>query len=180
MADKQKMAGLDFLAALVFIIFGLAVCATASRMHVFRTILVSPGLFPMILGSIFIVCGLVMLVISSRHGGPGYARQLLSAATLRAGVGSPRFRRGGIVFLLILAYVVLFGNETLAALNFSVTVGDTIIPFNTGFILLTFGYLFVTFLYLKALPAGKAAAVSLIAAVAIFYAFSKGFGVPIP
>jgi hypothetical protein len=180
MQGKHNMAGPDFLMAIVFIIFGIAVCATASQMRVFRTLLVSPGLFPMILGAVFIVCGLVILRISFKNGGLGRAKDILSAAYLQQAVASPRFKRGGIVFLLILAYVVLFGNNTLAVLNFSFTVGDVIFPVNTSFILITFGYLFATFMYLKALSARNAALVSGIAALVIFYVFSKGFGIPIP
>ena len=180
MQGKHKMAGPDFLAALAFIIFGIVIFTTASQMRVFRTLLVSPGLFPMILGGIFIACGLVMLGISFRHGGLDRARHILSAGYLHQAVVSPRFRRGGIVFLLILAYIALFGNNTLALLNFSFTVGNVIIPVNTSFILITFGYLFATFLYLKAMPVWVAAVVSIVTSLVVFYVFNKGFGIPIP
>ena len=180
MQDKNKMSGPDFLTAIVFILSGIAVCAAASQMRVFRTLLISPGLFPMILGGIFIACGLVMLGIAFRRGGLERAKTILSAPYLRQAAASPRFKRGGAVFLLILAYVALFGNDTLARLNFSFIVGNVIIPVNTSFILITFGYLFATFLYLKAMSARKAALVSGVTSLVIFYVFSKGFGIPIP
>lgn len=181
MQDKNnKMSGADFITSLLLIALGAAVIRGASQMRVFRTLVVSPGLFPMILGGIFVVCGLVMLAISIKNGGIARARRILSLGYLRETARSPRFHRGCTVFLLILAYVALFGNSRLSALNFSFMVGDTIIPVNTSFIAITFGYLFATFSYLKAMPRPTSALVSIVASLAIFYAFNLGFGIPVP
>ncbi len=180
MNDKHKMAGPDFLSAIVLILLGVAMYSAASNMRVFRTLIVSPGLFPMILGGVFVLCGLVMLGISLRHGGFGKGLRLLSPANLAEVSRSPRFRRGGTVFLLILAYVCLFGNSILELLNFHFTVQGAIIPVNTGFILLTFAFLFATFKYLKAMSGVAAFLLSLTVAVLVFYVFNKGFGIPVP
>lgn len=180
MEGKNKMAGPDFLTSLVLIGFGAAVVVGAMRMKVFRTMVVSPGLFPMILGSIFILFGLIIFVMSLRRGGFAQSLKYFTVDYYRGVLQSPRFYRGGVIFLLILAYVLLFGNSYLAKLNFILTFGNTIVPVNTGFILVTAGYLFANFVYLKSMTKPMAALVSLVSAVLIFLAFSKGFGIPIP
>lgn len=178
--QNNKMAGADFLTSLVLIVMGCGVFVMARQMKVFRTLIISPGLFPMLLGGVFVFFGVVMLVMSLRRGGLERARRILSPEWFAAVWRSPRFRKGVAVLGLILAYILLFGNGTLAALNFHFTLGDEIIPVNTGFIATTAGYLFCTFAYLKAMRTGAALAVSLAAALTVFYVFNKGFGIPIP
>lgn len=180
MDGKNKMAGPDFLTSLVLIGFGVAVVVGAMRMKVFRTMVVSPGLFPMILGSIFIFFGLIILVMSLKRGGWQHARRIFTVEYLSGVLHSPRFHRGGIVFLFILAYVVLFGNSFLAQFNFPLTIGNMFIQVNVGFLLVTAGYLFVTFVYLKSMAMPSAVVVSLVSAALIYLAFNKGFGIPIP
>ncbi len=180
MDGKHKMAGPDFLTAIVLVCFGAGVFFVSNRMQVFRMLIVSPGLFPMILGGVFALAGIVMLVISVKNGGIAHAKKIISAEYLGEVVRSPRTKRGGIIFLLILAYVILFGNEYLAKLTFPVNVGDSVVPVNIGFIAVTAGYLFFTFSYLKAMSRPAALVVSLVSAIAIYYAFNQGFGIPIP
>jgi hypothetical protein len=108
--DNNRLAGPDFVASLAFILSGAAIIAMSLRMQVFRTIIVSPGLFPAIIGGVFVFFGGIILVISARRGGAARARAMLSGGNLLAIWHSPRFRRGMIVFLSILSYVLLFGN----------------------------------------------------------------------
>jgi hypothetical protein len=178
--NRNRMAGPDFLTSLVLIAGGIGVFVVSSRMRVFRTLIISPGLFPMILGGVFVFFGVVIGIIALRRGGFGQAGRILSAEWLAAVRHSPRFHKGMIVFALILAYVLLFGNGWLAALNFHFTIGDEIIPVNVGFFITTAGYLFLTFNYLKAMPPRTSLIVSAVSAMVLFYAFNKGFGIPIP
>ncbi len=179
--QTNRMAGADFLTSLVLIAFGICVFVMARQMKVFRTLIISPGLFPMILGGVFVFFGVVMCIMSLRRGGLARARRILSSEYLAAVQHSPRFRKGLVVLGLILAYVLLFGNESLAALNFHFTLGSgTIIPVNIGFLATTAGYLFLTFAYLKAMRPFSALIVSIVAALVVFYIFNKGFGIPIP
>lgn len=180
MHDDKKMAGPDFLASIVLIGLGVATMVLSSQMRVFRSLIISPGLFPFILGGVFIFFGAVLMIIAVRRGGPGRARRLLAPAHLLEIWRSPRFRRGMIIFLLILGYVLLFGNRSLEELNFTIAAGAYIIPVNPGFMGLTACYLFLTFSYLKAMRWQTALIVSLIASAVIFYTFNKGFGIPIP
>ena len=180
MQGNHKMAGADLLTSLCLMGFGAAVIINSNGMKVFRMLIVSPGLFPMILGWVFVVAGLVMFIVAVKNGGLRQAKRYLSADYFRAVLHSPKTKRGSVIFLSILAYVLLFGNDYFAMLNFYFTVGNTIIQVNVGFILVTAAYLFGTFVYLKAMTARNAAIVSLVSAILIFYAFNKGFGIPVP
>lgn len=181
MQEKNKMAGADFLTSLVFIAVGALIFDMARDMKVFRKmIIISPGLFPMILGGVFVFFGVVICILSLRRGGFAEARRVFSFRYFSDVWRSPRFRKGITVFLLILAYVLFFGNEYLARLNFHFNVGNDIIPVNVGFIITTAGYLFLTFGYLKAMRRTTSLVVSVVAALVIFYSFNKGFGIPIP
>jgi hypothetical protein len=178
--DNNRMAGADLLTSVVFMAAGAYIIHASLRMRIFRTIIVSPGLFPAIIGGVFVCFGIVIFAIAMRRGGLGQARHILSAANFRAIWHSPRFKRGMAIFISILAYVLLFGNEYLAKLNFNINYAGGNIPVNVGFLIVTGGYLFFSFIYLRAMRWPTAAAVSLLAALAIFFAFSKGFGIPIP
>ena len=180
MDQNNKLAGADFLTSLVLMAMGGGVFVLARQMRVIRNVSTSPGLFPMILGIVFMFFGVVMCVIALRRGGWAQAKQILSAEWLSGVWHSPRFRKGAIVFALIVVYVLLFGNEYLAMLNFNVAAAGEIIPVNIGFLVTTAGYLFCTFNYLKAMRPASSAIVSLLAALAVFYTFNKGFGIPIP
>lgn len=179
--QTNRMAGADFLTSLVLIAAGICVFTMSRQMKVFRTLTISPGLFPMILGGVFVFFGIVMCIMSLRRGGLARARRILSPEYLSVVWHSPRFLKGLVVLGLILAYVLLFGSETLAALNFHFTVGNgTIIPVNIGFLATTAGYLFLTFIYLKAMRPLPSLIVAVVAALIVFYIFNKGFGIPIP
>lgn len=180
MHDDKKMAGPDLITSIVFIAVGAWIMHASLAMKVFRRLIISPGLFPAILGGTFIFFGVVIFIMAAARGGFGQARRILSAEYLAGVWNSPRFRRGMIVFGLILLYVLLFGNPWLAKLNTSFIVGNEIIPLNFGFFITTGGYLFCTFTYLRAMRRRTAIVVSLLTAVAVFYAFNKGFGIPIP
>ncbi|MDR1535693.1 MAG: tripartite tricarboxylate transporter TctB family protein [Planctomycetota bacterium] len=178
--DHNRMAGSDFLSSLVFMLAGGLVIYASLKMRIFRTIIVSPGLFPAIIGGVFILFGAVIFIIALRRGGAARAMNILSPENLRAVWRAPRFRRGMVVLLSILVYVLLFGHPYLAKFNFSFDFGGGLVPVNFGFLITTGGYLLFTFLYLKAMSKPAAIAVSLLTTLFVFYAFSKGFGIPIP
>ncbi|MDR2391312.1 MAG: tripartite tricarboxylate transporter TctB family protein [Planctomycetota bacterium] len=178
--DNRRLAGSDFIASAIFIATGMLTIILSLRMRIFRTIIVSPGLFPVIIGGVFVVFGGVIFILAIRRGGVAEAGSILSAANLLATWRSPRFRRGMTIFLAILAYVLLFGHPWLARLNFAFVAGDVMIPVNVSFFLTTGGYLVFNFFYLKAMRPSMAILVSILSALAIFYAFSIGFGVPVP
>lgn len=180
MEKDRKLAGADLLASLALIALGTWGIIVARGMKVFRTLIISPGLFPLIIGGVFVLCGLVLLIMAIKRGGITDLGRLFSAGNIAGIYRSPTFRRGLVILGLIVLYVALFGSKTIAKLNFILNLGDKILPVNTGFILITAGYLFATFSYLKAMRWTSALIVSVLAAVLIFLAFNQGFGIPIP
>lgn len=180
MHDDKKMAGPDFITSIILILLGIGTMFLSSQMRVFRSLIISPGLFPFILGGIFVFFGVILMVIALHRGGFARARRIVSLTYLLEVWRSSRFRRGMVIFLLILGYVLLFGNNYLEKLNFTINAGNAILPVNPGFVGLTAGYLFLTFSYLGAMRSRTALIVAVIAPIVIFYTFNKGFGIPIP
>jgi hypothetical protein len=132
---KQKpgrLAGADFITAVLLALFGAGLLVGSLNMKTRAAYMfwISPGFFPMILGGLFIFFGLLQMYTSSRRGGCQDALRILSAANLKRGFTSPIFKKGGVVFLLILGYVSLLKT--------------------VDFVPLSMGYLFLTFLFLKA------------------------------
>jgi hypothetical protein len=156
----QRLAGADFITAVLLILFGAAFFMGARNMKIYQTFFVSPGFFPMILGITFVFFGCVLLYTSSLRGGYADALRILSADNLKRGFTSPVFKKGGVVFLLILAYVTPLGR------------------FN--FVALSIAYLFLTFLFLKAAMWYWIIAISVAAPIVIQLVFSKIFRIPMP
>ncbi|MDR2174711.1 MAG: tripartite tricarboxylate transporter TctB family protein [Synergistaceae bacterium] len=161
MSNKiQKLAGADFLTAILLILFGAAFFVGARSMKVYQIFFVSPGFFPMILGIAFIFFGCVLLYASSLRGGRADALRILSGANLKRGFTSPVFKKGGTVFLLILGYVALLGTFDFAVLSMA--------------------YLFLTFLFLRAAKWYWMIAISVAAPVVVQLVFSQVFRIPLP
>lgn len=159
--DRTKMAGLDVLSSIFFFIMGAAMAYVSYKMKIYnRSLVVSPGLFPMILGFMFMFLAVVMGSLALRRKGLKAAGQLLAGSHLAACLTSPTFFRGVIVLGLIVAYVFLFGK--------------------IHFIAATALYLFGTFAYLKAMKLPYNIMTSLVAAVVIFSVFKYVFGIPVP
>ncbi|MCL2011002.1 MAG: tripartite tricarboxylate transporter TctB family protein [Synergistaceae bacterium] len=156
----KPMSGADFITAIVLIIFGTAFFKNARNMRTYRIFFSSPGFFPMILGIIFILFGLALLYISYRRGGWVDARRIIGADNLKRSVASPVFKKCVIIFLLILGYVALLGK--------------------ISFVYLSMGYLFLTFLFLKAAKWYWIALISVIAPIVIQMVFVNYFRIPMP
>lgn len=129
-------------------------------MKVYQALFISPGFFPMILGILFVFFGCVLLYTSSRRGGYQDARRILSGGNFKKGFTSPVFKKGSVVFLLILGYVVLLGKFNFAALSM--------------------GYLFLTFFFLRATKWYWIIAISLVAPIVVQLVFSQLFRIPLP
>ena len=162
MAGKvHKGSGADYISALILMIFGAAFAAAALRMRVFnKSLLVSPGLFPLILGGVFILLGFLLFRSAAQRGGREQALHVLGKENLRAFYLSPRVRKGTILLLFMSAYVLTLGH----------------IPFLWA----TAAYLFVTFTYLKAMMFHWSVLLAFAAAWAITFAFRDLFRIPMP
>jgi hypothetical protein len=154
------LAGADFITAVLLILFGGMFFMGARNMRIYQTFFISPGFFPMILGILFVFFGGVLLYTSSLRGGRVDALRILSAGNLKRSFTSPVFKKGSVVFLLILGYVALLGK-----FNFAV---------------LSMAYLFLTFLFLKATKWYWMIAISVAAPLIVQVVFSQLFRIPLP
>ncbi|GHS96852.1 hypothetical protein AGMMS50276_15920 [Synergistales bacterium] len=159
-AKTQKLAGADFITAIILMALGAALSVDALRMRVYRTFLISPGFFPLILGALFIFFGLFLIYRSSRRGGYADAARILTPDNIKKSLVSPVFKKGFTVFLLILAYVALLGK--------------------IEFVYLSMGYLILTFLFLNAGKWYLVIPVAVIAPVLVQLAFVHLFKIPMP
>ena len=156
-----KGSGADFISALCFMVFGAAMAVAALKMRVFNdSLLISPGLFPLILGSVFIVLGFFLLRSAARRGGREQASRILGTENLREFTASPKVRKGITLLLFIVLYVLALGH----------------IPF----VWASAAYLIVTFTYLKAMKLHWNLLLAVAAAWAISFAFSDLFRIPMP
>jgi len=114
----------------------------------------------MILGVIFVLFGFVLLYNSYRRGGFADARRIISACNLKQNVSSPGFKKFGVLLLLMFVYVALLGR--------------------ISFVYLSMGYLFLTFLYLKAAKWYWMILISVLAPIAIHMFFTNVFRIPMP
>ncbi|GHS86552.1 hypothetical protein AGMMS49957_04890 [Synergistales bacterium] len=160
MPKTQKLAGADFITAILLIILGVSFSVEALRMRVYQTFLISPGFFPLILGVLFVFFGLFLIYRSSRRGGFADAKRILTSDNLKKSLSSPVFKKGFTVFLLILAYVALLGK--------------------IEFVYLSIGYLIFTFLFLKAGKWYLIIPVAVVAPVLVQLAFVHLFRIPMP
>jgi hypothetical protein len=156
------LAGADFITAFLFIALGvgMVVGSLGMRTRAAYTILIAPGFFPMILGVLFIFFGLLQACTSSLRGGYADARRILSGSSLKRSFTSPVFKKGGVVFLLILFYVSLLGKM--------------------DFIPLSMGYLLLTFLFLRAGKWYWMAVIAFSAPFIVHVVFNYVFRIPMP
>jgi hypothetical protein len=179
----KPMAGADFITALALIIFGIVLFIGAWNMKVKEIFFTSPGFFPMILGIIFVLFGLVLLYTSLMRGGLMDACRIVSFDNMKKCAASPVFRKGSVVFLLILVYVALLGKSDFYVFLFGqydlhVTLFGKVEKID--FALLSMAYLFLTFLFLKAAKWYWIILLSVIAPIAIHIVFVNFFRIPMP
>ncbi|MDR2528576.1 MAG: tripartite tricarboxylate transporter TctB family protein [Synergistaceae bacterium] len=156
----SKLAGADFITGVLLALFGGAFLTGALNMRVYQNFLISPGFFPAILGVLFILFGIFLAYTSSLRGGCADALRVLSPASLKKSFTSPVFKKGGVVFLLILSYVALLGT--------------------TDFVYLSIAYLLLTFFFLKAARWYWIISIAIAAPVIVQYVFTQIFRIPMP
>ena len=159
-AKTQKLAGADFITAVILIVLGIAFSVEALRMRGYQTFLISPGFFPLILGVLFILFGLLLIYRSSRRGGYADAARILTPDNLKKSFALHVFKKGFAVFLLIFVYVALLGK--------------------IEFVYLSMVYLLLTFLFLKAGKWYLIIPVAIIVPVLVQLAFVHFFKIPMP
>ncbi|MFA5698576.1 MAG: tripartite tricarboxylate transporter TctB family protein [Sphaerochaeta sp.] len=161
MEEQKKTTTSDLIMGVLLGIFGVYLMVAALNMKVYNTFLDAPGFFPLILGGIFLVFGVVMVIGSLKAGGVQSTKESFSKHNLLAIALDPQTKR--VVILAALMVVYIYG-----------LVG------RVHFTLATFLYLFFTFLYLKSTKIHWNILISVIASVLISVVFRYLFVIPLP
>ena len=161
MSQKVKTTTSDLVMGILLTIFGIYLIVEALGMKVFNTFLDAPGFFPLLLGIIFIVFGILMLVGSVRGGSVHAAKETYRKENLIAQFFNPQSKR--VVILAFFMVVYIYG--LIGRIHFTIA---------------TVLYLFVTFLYLKSTTLVKNIITSVVAALLISGVFQYVFKIPLP
>ena len=161
MEQQKKTTTSDLIVGALLGVFGIYLIVAALNMKVYNTFLDAPGFFPLILGGIFLVFGVVMDIGALRAGGAESTKEAFSKQNLLTIVMDPQTKR--VVILAALMVVYIYG-----------LVG------RVHFTLATFLYLFFTFLYLKSTKLHWNILISVIASVLISVVFRYVFAIPLP
>ena len=145
----------------LLIAFGIFLIVESLGMKVYNTFLDAPGFFPLILGIIFIVFGLVMLVGALRGGSIEAAKNTFTKAALMKLFWNPQAKR--VVILTFFMVVYIFG--LIGRVHFAIA---------------TFLYLFVRVFDLKSTALVKNIIISAISALVIGAVFQYVFKIPLP
>jgi len=160
MDQKKSVAG-DIIMGFILIVSGIAIIINSSHMKVFRTFLDAPGFFPMILGFIFIILGMMLSIPAIRSNGISELKKTFSKSQLLAFIKDDKTFRVTVLLLLMIVYVfILIGK--------------------VHFTIATAIYLFFTMLYLKSTSWWKNLIISILASVLISVVFKYGFRIPLP
>lgn len=151
----------DLVVGIALILFGIITAVVSLKMKIFKTFLDAPGLFPLMLGCLFVVLGLMLLVPSLRDGAVGEAKKSLGKQAILEFARDDKTIRT----LILIAFMVIY---------IFVLIGR--IPFT----LASWLYLMATMLYLKSTKIWKIILISTLASVLISVAFRYGFRIPLP
>lgn len=161
MEKTDKYSAADLVMGILLIMAGIAVIYSSLQMKVYKTFLDAPGFFPLILGIIFNILGLLMIVSAARRKGHLHVFDIFSPLRFKAVIESIEFRRVSVLIFLMVVYIfVLIGR--------------------VHFTLATFLYLFFTFLFLKSTSVIKNLAISLVTALLVSALFTEIFSIPLP
>ncbi|NCC63939.1 MAG: tripartite tricarboxylate transporter TctB family protein [Spirochaetia bacterium] len=161
MSQLQKTTTSDLIMGVLLLGFGIFLIVEALGMRVYNTFLDAPGFFPLILGIIFIVFGIVMLIGAFRGGSIEAAKTTLHKDSLLAMALKPTTKR--VVILSFIMVVYIYG--LIGRIHFTIA---------------TVLYLFVTFWYLKSTTLIKNIIISVVAALLISAVFQYVFKIPLP
>lgn len=161
MSQLKKTTTSDLVMGVLLFAFGIFLIVESLGMKVYNTFLDAPGFFPLILGIIFIVFGLVMFIGALRGGSVAAAKNTFTKATLTTLFLNPQSKR--VVILSFFMVVYIFG--LIGRVHFAIA---------------TFLYLFVTFFYLKSTTLVKNIIISAISALVIGAVFQYVFKIPLP
>lgn len=171
MALEQKdrnMAAKDVAFSIALIIFSIYIIVTSLGLKYNTSFIDGAGFFPLIVGCVLLLLGIVLLYVGIRCGGVKRLQEIMNGSSILAFIKSDETVR--VVVLVVMMVIYMF-----------ILIGR--IPF----IAATAIYIFVNYLYLGAckkcwiIPGPvMAAIISVVAAVAIYYGMKIGLGITMP
>ncbi len=159
--EKEKDLTGDIIMGFLLMAVGVAIAIVALGMKVFRNFLDAPGLFPLILGCIFVLLGAALLFPALKKVGFSTVKVAFSKSSLIGFLKNDMTIRVLIILGLMFAYVYIL----IGRINFAVA---------------TSIYLFLTMLYIKSTKWWLALIISVVASLAISIVFKYGFRIPLP
>ena len=162
MEEKKRSAAKDFVFGVLLTAFGIYVIIDSLCMKIYNTFIDAPGFFPLIIGAVLVVLGVILAVLGFRAGGIAELKEVCNAKFLLDFIKNDRTVRVLILLGMMVIYVyVLIGW----------------IPFVAA----TSIYLTANFLYLKACKHWwTAIIIAVVASFAVYYAFRFGFKITMP
>jgi len=159
--DAKRISAADFVTAILFLILGPIINYVSLNMRVYRNFLDAPGFFPMILGIVIVLLGVILMASALKRNGVEELKAVLRNNEIVKGLKSEEMIRALIIVGIMAVYI--FG--LVGRINFT---------------LATFLYLAVTMMYLKATKVVNIVLISLISAIVISYSFGSLFNIPLP
>lgn len=160
MEREKEMTG-DIIMGFLLMIGGVAIVIVALGMKVFRNFLDAPGLFPFILGCIFVLLGAALTFPALKKVGFSTVKETFAKSNLVLFIKNDMTIRVTIILALMFAYVYIL----VGRINFTVA---------------TSIYLFLTMLYIKSTKWWLALIISIVASLGISVVFKYGFRIPLP
>lgn len=161
MSQIKKTGTSDLIMGVLLFVFGIYLIVESLGMKVFNTFLDAPGFFPLILGIIFCLFGIVMFNGALKGGSVEAAKKTFHKDSLKALILKPETKR--VVILSFFMVVYIYG--LIGRIHF--TIATTL-------------YLLVTFWYLKSTNWLKNIIISVLSGVLISVIFQYVFKIPLP
>ncbi|MDL2206947.1 tripartite tricarboxylate transporter TctB family protein [Eubacteriales bacterium OttesenSCG-928-N13] len=162
MEKKKRSAAIDSVVGVLLAIFGIYVIVESLNMTVYNIFIDSPGFFPLIIGVILTILGAVLAVMGFKAGGAVELKEVFRGTFLKNFIKDDSTIR----VIILLAFMAVYIYGLLGRIHF---------------IIATSIYLCANFFYLKACKKWwMAIIISVIASVAVYYAFRYGFNITLP
>ncbi len=160
-SKPSRINAADVVVGIFFLVLGPVLVYSSLQMRVYGSFLDAPGFFPMILGIIFTIMGGILLNTAVKRNGLKELKEVIRNKEIVKGLRSDTTTRALVLIALMAVYI--FG--LIGRVHFTIA---------------TFLYLVVTMLYLKATSVVNIVLISIGTAIAISYAFSNFFRIPLP
>lgn len=165
---KKGIAAKDLVFSIVLIIFSIYIIVTSLGLKFFNTFIDGAGFFPLIIGCVMLILGIVLLYVAVMCGGVKELKQSLSGESVTSFVKNDKTLR----VIILIAMMVIYMYVLVGRLHF---------------ILATSIYIFANYLYLGACQKGKflpswlkAALIAVIASTATYYLMKIFLGITLP